>query len=191
MAEKRVIYGVNTSLGGFVHMLVPVSKAPQLQANLLQAAATNVGPYFDTRTTRATMLARIVSLARGNSAIALDNLQVLVDMFNAGIAPCIPEKGSLGTSGDLGPLATIALVGCGQWRARYQGQEMPGAEALAAAGITPMQLSYKEGLALINGTSAMVGLGTLLVQDALALLESLHRHFRPGHGGAGGQDQAL
>ena len=79
-------------------------------------------------------------------------------MYNRGIIPCIPEKGSLGTSGDLGPLACIALVGTGQWRAKYEGEILPGAEVLKRAQIEPMELSYKEGLALINGTSVMTGL---------------------------------
>ncbi|MCL4165826.1 UNVERIFIED_CONTAM: hypothetical protein GTU68_027358, partial [Idotea baltica] len=170
--EGRVIYGVNTSMGGFVDHLVPIDKAAELQRNLINAVATNVGDPFPRDVTRAMMLSRIVSLARGNSAIRLKNLQVLVAMFNAGVLPRIPEKGSLGTSGDLGPLAAIALVGCGEWRAVYDGNDLSGKEALAAAGVEPMQLSYKEGLALINGTSGMVGLGALTLASAKSLLDS-------------------
>jgi histidine ammonia-lyase len=167
----RVIYGVNTSVGGFVHMLVPIEKAAELQNNLINAVATNVGSYLDDHATRATMLARIKSLSRGNSGISIENFQKLVDTFNAGIIPCIPEKGSLGTSGDLGPLAAIALVATGQWKARYEGRVMPAAEALKRAGIEPMWLTYKEGLALINGTSAMVGLGATVLIEAKQLFE--------------------
>ncbi len=93
-------------------------------------------------------------------------------MYNRGVLPCIPEKGSLGASGDLGPLACIALVGTGQWRAKYRGEILPGAEALERAGIEPMKISYKEGLALINGTSAMAGLAACLVADAKQLVKA-------------------
>lgn len=118
------------------------------------------------------MLARIVSLSRGNSAISIVNFKKLIEIYNQGIVPCIPEKGSLGTSGDLGPLAAIALVCTGQWKARYQGEQMSGAMALEKAGISPMELSFKEGLALINGTSAMVGLGVLLYDEVRQLFDT-------------------
>ncbi|MET8867967.1 phenylalanine aminomutase (D-beta-phenylalanine forming) [Nonomuraea sp. NPDC004580] len=172
VADERVIYGVNTSVGGFVDHLVPVSMARRLQENLLNAVATNVGSYLDATTVRAVMLARIVSLARGNSAISPANLDKLIQVCNAGIVPCVPEKGSLGTSGDLGPLAAIALVCAGQWKAFYDGEQLPGAEALARAGIEPMALSFKEGLALVNGTSGMVGLGALVYERARRLVET-------------------
>lgn len=172
VAEERVIYGVNTSMGGFVNYLVPVSMARQLQENLLNAVATNVGAHLDDTTVRAIMTSRIVSLSRGNSAISLANLDKLIAIRNSGVIPCVPEKGSLGTSGDLGPLAAIALVCIGQWKARLHGEVLPGAEALARVGITPMELSFKEGLALINGTSGMVGLGSLNIARAKRLIHT-------------------
>ncbi len=172
VTDERVIYGVNTSVGGFVDYLVPVSHAQQLQENLINAVATNVGPNLDDAAVRAIMLSRIVSLARGNSAISDENLEKLIAVHNAGIAPCVPEKGSLGTSGDLGPLAAIALVCIGQWRARLNGEVLPGAEALRRAGIEPMILNFKEGLALVNGTSGMVGLGGLVFGRATRLLDT-------------------
>jgi histidine ammonia-lyase len=168
----RVMYGVNTGVGGFVDQLVPIEHAAQLQHNIINAVATNVGAHLDERATRAIMLARIKSLARANSAISVENFTKLVRMFNAGVAPCIPEKGSLGTSGDLAQLAAIALVATGQWKARFAGCELPGAEALRRAGIEPMALSFKEGLALINGTSGMVGYGSLVLAEARALLDT-------------------
>ncbi|WP_086870722.1 phenylalanine aminomutase (D-beta-phenylalanine forming) [Streptomyces viridochromogenes] len=170
--NDRVIYGVNTSMGGFVDWLVPVSMARELQENLINAVATNVGRYLDDRTVRSIMLSRIVSLARGNSAISPENLEKLIRLYNSGIAPCVPEKGSLGTSGDLGPLAAIALVGVGQWKARLDGEILPGGEALAKTGLERMTLGFKEGLALINGTSGMVGLGTLVYSRARRLLDT-------------------
>ncbi|WAU82284.1 phenylalanine aminomutase (D-beta-phenylalanine forming) [Streptomyces sp. Qhu-G9] len=172
VAEERVIYGVNTSMGGFVNYLVPVTMARQLQENLLNAVATNVGEHLDDTTVRAIMTSRIVSLSRGNSAISLTNLDKLIAVRNSGVVPCVPEKGSLGTSGDLGPLAAIALVCIGQGKARLDGEVLAGAEALRRAGIEPMELSFKEGLALINGTSGMVGLGSLTITRARRLLQS-------------------
>ncbi|MBF6330402.1 phenylalanine aminomutase (D-beta-phenylalanine forming) [Nocardia transvalensis] len=172
VAEGRVIYGVNTSLGGFVDHLVPVDLAGSLQKNLIRTAATNVGEYLDETTVRAIMLSRIVSLARGNSGISLDNLDKLVALCNADVVPCVPRKGSLGASGDLGPLAAIALVCIGEWKASVDGRVLPGAQALASAGLEPMELSYKEGLALINGTSGMVGLGALVHQGAQRLVDT-------------------
>lgn len=172
VAEQRVIYGVNTSMGGFVNYLVPVSMARQLQENLLNAVATNVGERLDDASVRAIMMSRIVSLSRGNSAISLENLDKLIAVLNSGLVPCVPEKGSLGTSGDLGPLAAIALVCIGQWKARLAGEVLPGAEALRRVGIAPMELSFKEGLALINGTSGMVGLGGINIARTRRLLRS-------------------
>lgn len=172
VAEGRVIYGVNTSMGGFADHLVPVDQAGQLQRNLLKAVATNVGDFLEDTTVRSIMFARIVSLSRGNSGISLENLEKLVAMFNAGVVPCVPEKGSLGASGDLGPLAAIALVGIGEWKARFGGVTMSGSEALRAANVEQMELSYKEGLALINGTSGMVGLGSLVHRSAERLVDN-------------------
>lgn len=170
--DGRIIYGVNTSMGGFVNWLVPVQNANKLQLNLINAVATNVGKYLSEVETRAAMLARINSLCRGNSAISLENLEVLVSLYNHDILPCIPEKGSLGTSGDLGPLACIALVCCGQWKAKYKGAIITGEEALQTAQIRPAKLSYKEGLAMINGTSAMTGMACCLIEEAQKLLEN-------------------
>lgn len=170
--DKRVIYGVNTSLGGFVNWLIPTQYAQELQENLIAAVATNVGPYLDDQVVRATMLSRLNSLARGTSAISLENFNKLLAIYNAGIIPCIPSKGSLGASGDLGPLACIALVATGKWRANYQGKLVSAEEALEKAGIYPMKLSFKEGLSLINGTSTMVGFGALLIEDTIRLIKT-------------------
>lgn len=168
----RVIYGVTTSVGGFVNWLVPPTHAEETQNNILRSVQSNIGRCLDDHYVRAAMLARINSLGRGYSAISLENLDKFVAMYNRGVLPCIPEKGSLGTSGDLGPLACIALVGTGQWRAKYEGKIMPGAAALAKAGIEPMKLSYKEGLALVNGTSVMTAMAACLVADAKSLIKA-------------------
>ncbi|MBI3508379.1 MAG: phenylalanine aminomutase (D-beta-phenylalanine forming) [Chlamydiia bacterium] len=170
--EGRIIYGVNTSLGGFVNWLVPLENARELQENLISAVATNVGPYLEDTVVRASMLARLNSLARGCSAISLENFNKLLQMYNAGIIPCVPSKGSLGASGDLGPLAAIALVATGKWKAKFKGKIISGEKALNAAKIEPMKLSYKEGLSLINGTSAMAGLAAILVEKAITSIKS-------------------
>jgi histidine ammonia-lyase len=172
VASGRIIYGVTTSVGGFVNWLVPATMAEEVQNNVLRCVQSNVGDHIDDTYVRASMLARINSLGRGASAISIENLEKFVEMYNSGILPCIPEKGSLGTSGDLGPLACIALVGTGQWRAKYNGEILPGAEALKRAGIEPMKLSYKEGLALINGTSAMAGMAACLTADTKQLVKA-------------------
>ena len=172
VAAGRVIYGVTTSVGGFVNWLVPPHMIEEVQNNIIRNVQSQVGPDLDEQYVRAAMLARINSLGRGNSAISLENFEKYVAMYNNGVVPCIPEKGSLGTSGDLGPLACIALVATGHWRARFEGEVMPGAEAMRRAGIAPMKLSYKEGLALINGTSVMAGLAACLVTDAKSLIKA-------------------
>ncbi|MBY0529443.1 MAG: phenylalanine aminomutase (D-beta-phenylalanine forming) [Rhabdochlamydiaceae bacterium] len=169
--EHRVIYGVNTGVGGFVNWLIPQEGAEELQNNLIEAVATNVGPYLEDTIVRATILIRLNSLSRGTSAISLDNFNKLLLLFNSGIVPCIPAKGSLGASGDLGPLAYIALVATGKWRARYKGELLPGDLALQKAGIEPMSLSFKEGLSLINGTSAMAAMAAILVENTMNLVK--------------------
>lgn len=168
----RIVYGVTTSVGGFVNWLLPTSLAEAAQNNILRCVQTNVGDYLDDDYVRAAMLARINSLGRGVSAISLENFEKYIAMYNRGIVPCIPEKGSLGTSGDLSPLACIALVGTGQWRAKYENEILPGAEALKRAGIEPMRLSYKEGLALVNGTSLMAGMASCLTESAKQMIKA-------------------
>lgn len=170
VAAGRIIYGVTTGVGGFVNWLVPASLDGEAQNNILRGVQSNVGNDLEDRYVRAAMVARLNSLGRGASAISFENFEKYVAMYNKGIVPCIPEKGSLGASGDLGPLACIALVGTGQWRANYRGEILPGAEALKRAGIEPMVLGYKEGLALINGTSVMAGMGACLTADAKRLI---------------------
>ena len=169
-ADDRAIHGAGTSPGGFANWLVPASQARRLREALLNAMAANADEHLDDATVRAIMLSRIISLARGNSAISLQNLETLIAILNSGIVPCVPEQGSLGNDEDLGPLAAIALVCVGQWRARIDGRAKSAAEALRQAKIEPMALSFREGMALINGTSGMVGVGSLTTERALRLL---------------------
>jgi len=171
VASGRIIYGVTTAVGGFVNWLIPEDRAEELQNNILRGVATNIGANLDDVFVRAAMLCRINSLGRGVSAISPENFEKYVAVYNAGIVPCVPEQGSLGASGDLGPLAHIALVVTGAWRARYRGEVVPGAEALRRAGLEPARLSYKEGLAMINGTSMMVGVAAPVLYNAKRLLK--------------------
>lgn len=170
--EGRIIYGVTTGMGGMREFLVPQKVGPQMQANLLRAVATNVGEHFSDDVVRAAMFARLNSLARGHSAISVRNFRVILDMLNAGIHALVPMKGSLGASGDLGPLAAISLAGMGEGCVRYKGEVMDALDALEEVGIERMELNYKEGLALINGTSMMTGLAALVMYDMRTLCES-------------------
>jgi phenylalanine aminomutase (D-beta-phenylalanine forming) len=160
-----MIYGITTGMGGMREFLVPKHVAPEMQMNLLRSVASNVGEPFPEEVVRATMLARLNSLCRGHSAIQLENFMVLLDMLNAHIHPLVPMKGSLGASGDLGPLACIALAATGEGMVKYRGETVLASRALEEAGIQPMKLDFKEGLALINGTSMMAGMGALVIND--------------------------
>ncbi|MEP7198530.1 MAG: histidine ammonia-lyase, partial [Chloroflexota bacterium] len=134
--------------------------------------AVGVGAPFDTPTTRAIMLIRANTLARGHSGIRLATLELLLDMLNAGVHPVIPSKGSLGASGDLAPLAHMSLTLIGEGETEFRGEVLPSAEALRRAGLTPITLAAKEGLALTNGTAVMCALGTLATVRAERLSQT-------------------
>lgn len=170
--EERCIYGVNTSCGGLVDHLLPKERDNDFQKNLVRSITTQVGEPFSDELVRTFMIARANSLCRGYSGIKEKNLNIYVDMINKHVCPLVPQKGSLGTSGDLGPLGCIASVGFGEWKARYNGKLMSGKEAMDAAGIELMHLNAKEGLSLINGTSAMVGLASTVIVEAINSLKN-------------------
>lgn len=161
LREGRVAYGITTGFGAFKDRVIPLDQVEKLQRNILVSHAVGVGEPFDTVTTRAIMLIRANTLARGFSGIRLATLQLLLDMLNAGVHPVIPSKGSLGASGDLAPLAHMALPLIGEGTAEYGGEILPGREALRRAGLQPITLAAKEGLALTNGTAVMCALGVL------------------------------
>ena len=170
--EERCIYGVNTSCGGLVDHLLPRERDNDFQKNLVRCITTQVGEPFSDELVRTFMIARANSLCRGYSGIKEKNLKIYVEMINKHVCPLVPQKGSLGTSGDLGPLGCIASVAFGEWKARYKGKLMPGKEAMEAAGIELMHLNAKEGLSLINGTSAMVGLASTVILEAVNSLKN-------------------
>lgn len=171
VAEQRVVYGINTGFGRFADKVVSPRDLERLQRNLVMSHAVGVGEPLPDDAVRAMMILRIAALARGYSGIRSQTVEALIAMLNSGVVPIIPSKGSVGASGDLAPLAHLALVLIGEGEAQFQGQRMPGSEALRAVSLTPITLSAKEGLALINGTQQMTALGALLVADAANLLD--------------------
>lgn len=171
---SKIVYGINTSCGSLVDRLLPQEDLMEFQKNLIRCIATQVGEPFPLPIVRATMIDRVNSLCRGISGIEPANLGIYLEMINKRVYPVIPQQGSLGASGDLGPLGCIALVAIGEWQAVYQGKRMTGAEAMAAAGIQPMQLGPKEGLAMINGTSCMASLSSHVVVDAITTAKTAH-----------------
>ncbi|MCZ2126833.1 MAG: histidine ammonia-lyase [Anaerolineales bacterium] len=161
LARGTIAYGITTGFGAFKDRIIPPEQVELLQRNILVSHAVGVGDAFDVPTTRAIMLIRANTLSRGHSGIRLETLQRLADMLNAGVHPLVPEKGSLGASGDLAPLAHMALPLIGEGRAEYQGEVLSGAEAFRRARLSPVKLAAKEGLALTNGTTVMTALGVL------------------------------
>ena len=161
LSRGTIAYGITTGFGAFKDKIIPPDQVELLQRNILVSHAVGVGNPFDQATTRAIMLIRANTLSRGHSGIRLTTLQLLVDMLNAGVHPVIPEKGSLGASGDLAPLAHMALPIIGEGKVEYRGEVMSGAEAFKRAGLTAIKLAAKEGLALTNGTTIMTAMGVL------------------------------
>lgn len=164
-------YGVNTGFGALAEVRIPPSDLAKLQVNLVRSHATGVGAPFDEATTRGMMLLRANVLLLGTSGVRPEVPELLVAMLDRGVHPVIPEKGSVGASGDLAPLAHLALVLIGEGRAVFEGEALPGGEALKRAGLTPIALAPKEGLSLINGTQAMTADAALTVARARMLLK--------------------
>jgi histidine ammonia-lyase/tyrosine ammonia-lyase len=165
------MYGVNTGFGELAHVAVPPRHMTTLQVNLLRGHAGGTGTPFGEPVVRAILTARINALARGYSGVAATTLKLMVDMLNAGIHPVIPEQGSLGASGDLAPLSHMALPLIGEGEVTLDGERLPAAVALDRHGLKPVILGFKEGLALINGTSAMTGAACIALADAYARAE--------------------
>jgi histidine ammonia-lyase len=170
--EKRVVYGLTTGFGKFSDVTISDQDTLLLQENLIMSHACGVGEPLPDEVVRAMMLLRINALAIGYSGIRVSTVQTLVEMLNKDVIPVIPSKGSLGASGDLVPLAHMSLVLLGMGEAKYRGELMSGEQAMKLAGITPVKLTSKEGLALINGTPAMCAVGALALADAEMLMKS-------------------
>lgn len=168
----EVIYGLTTGFGKFSDTLIRREDAAQLQRNLIISHACGMGTPLPREAVRAVMLLRLNALSAGHSGIRLSTMETLLAMLNKGVHPVIPEKGSLGASGDLAPLAHMVLPVLGEGQAEYEGRILSGREAMEAAGIAPIELAEKEGLALINGTQVMTAIGALAVYDARRLAKT-------------------
>ena len=164
-------YGISTGFGALATVHIPAESRAHLQQSLVRSHAAGSGPEVEDEVVRATMLLRLHTLATGRTGIRPSTAEAYAAMLNAGISPIICEYGSLGCSGDLAPLSHIALALMGEGEVRNSvGEKLPAAEALAAAGLTPVQLAEKEGLALINGTDGMLGMLVLALADLEMLI---------------------
>lgn len=172
VSEKKVVYGLTTGFGKFSDVTISEKDTLALQENLIMSHSCGVGEPLPDEVVKAMMLLRINALSIGHSGVRVSTLNTLAEMLNKGVIPVIPSKGSLGASGDLVPLAHMSLVLLGMGEAKYKGQKMSGEKAMAAAGIKPVKLTSKEGLALINGTQAMCAIGTLAIADAISLMRT-------------------
>jgi histidine ammonia-lyase len=170
-AGDAAVYGINTGFGALAETAIPRDALGALQLNLLRSHAAGVGEPLPARAVRAAMALRANVLAKGFSGIRRSTLERLLDLLNRRVHPVVPSRGSVGASGDLAPLAHLALVLVGEGEATVDGarEPLPGAEALRAAGLAPIALEAKEGLALINGTQPSTAVSALAARDALLL----------------------
>src|SRR5882762_3383332 len=166
VSENRTVYGVNTGFGKLSDVRIEPGQLRALQLNLVRSHSCGIGNPLSIAEARAMLLLRANVLACGLSGARAVVADMLVAMLESGVTPVIPEKGSVGASGDLAPLAHLALCAIGEGEAFYRAARMPSADALKKAGIEPLQLEVKEGLALLNGTQAMGAVGGLALQRA-------------------------
>jgi histidine ammonia-lyase len=171
LARGEIAYGITTGFGAFKDKIISPDEAALLQRNIVVSHAVGVGKPFDMASVRAIMLIRANTLARGFSGIRLATLELILDFLNLGVHPIIPEKGSLGASGDLAPLAHFACVLIGEGKAEFKGEILKASEVLKRADLTPVTLAAKEGLALTNGTTVMTALGLLETWKAKRLAD--------------------
>jgi len=168
----EVVYGINTGFGALSEVTIPSHELRELQINLVRSHACGVGELLPEKIVRAMMLHRANVLAKGFSGCRTEIIEALISMINSGVHPVIPSRGSVGASGDLAPLAHLALVTIGEGEAIYRGERMAGGKALQEVGIAPLKLEAKEGLALLNGTQAMTAVGGLALLSAEKLTEA-------------------
>lgn len=169
--EEKIIYGITTGFGALSDVTISRNKARDLQKNIITSHAAGVGNIFGEETVRAIMALRIKDFAMGHSGIRLETVNLLIRLINQNVLPVVPEKGSVGASGDLCPLAHLSLVLIGMGEAFYYGQRMSGGRALEKCGLEPAVLDSGEGLALINGTQVMTAIGGLALYDSFNLLK--------------------
>ncbi len=171
LAEGERIYGVTTGFGRLANVIISGDQQRDLQRNLVRSHSSGFGPMLSDHEVRAVMVLRANALARGHSGCRPEVVDALLALLNLGITPAVPELGSVGASGDLSPLAHIALALIGEGRVSVRGRDAPSAEALADADLEPLVLAEKEGLALINGTQATTGLGALALVRFATLVD--------------------
>jgi histidine ammonia-lyase len=152
--QNRTVYGINTGFGLLANTKIAPADLETLQRSIVLSHAAGIGKFMSDNTVRLMMALKINSLSRGFSGIRLAVIEALIQLVNKEVYPCVPQKGSVGASGDLAPLAHMSTVLLGEGQARYQGKVISGLEALSIAGLTPITLAPKEGLALLNGTQA-------------------------------------
>ena len=169
LERGEIAYGITTGFGAFKDKIISREEVELLQRNIVVSHAVGVGKPFDIPTTRAIILIRANTLARGFSGIRRETLETLIEFLNRGVHPIIPEKGSLGASGDLAPLAHVACLLIGEGEAIFNGENLSGAEALKKAELAPIVLAAKEGLALTNGTTIMTAVGLMETAKAKKL----------------------
>lgn len=169
LKDGNIIYGITTGFGALNNVIIPKEDTMRLQKNIILSHSAGVGNCLDEDVVRAVMALRIKDFAMGHSGIRMETVTCLQDVLNYGICPVVPEKGSVGASGDLAPLAHLSLVLLGLGEAFYKGKRISGGEALKRCGIKPLRLEPPEGLALVNGTQVMTAIGCLAVYDALRL----------------------
>ncbi|RQP09427.1 MAG: histidine ammonia-lyase [Microbacteriaceae bacterium] len=169
-ADTRPHYGISTGFGALATQSIPRERRVQLQRSLVRSHAASSGPEVEREVVRATMLLRLATLATGRTGARPEVARVYAAMLDAGITPVVGEYGSLGCSGDLAPLAHIALAAIGEGPVRVDGELLDASAALRGAGIEPLELHEKEGLALINGTDGMLGMLCLALHDLERLL---------------------
>ncbi len=208
LEEGRVVYGINTGFGLLANTRIPSGELENLQRSIVLSHAAGIGEPMQDATVRLVMALKINSLARGFSGVRLEVIEALITLFNAAVYPWIPQKGSVGASGDLAPLSHLSAVLIGEGEARIDGRVVSGREAMAAVGLTPLTLGPKEGLALLNGTQAstafaLEGLfaaenlfaagvvaGALSVEAALGSRRPFDARIHAVRGHAGQQDAA-
>ena len=166
VAHGAPAYGINTGFGKLAKTHIPDHQLERLQTNLVRSHAVGTGPLLDDATVRLTLALKAASLARGYSGVRPELIDALVALVNAGISPCIPAKGSVGASGDLAPLAHMTLALMGEGEVRVNGGTVPAADGLRRAGLQPMLLAAKEGLALLNGTQVSTALALRALFEA-------------------------
>ena len=172
LATGRVVYGVSTGFGQLSSVRIDAADAAQLQVNLLRSHAIGSGEPLEREIVRGMLLALASSLRRGHSGVRIEVVELLLALLERDVAPVIPRRGSVGSSGDLAPLAHLGLVLIGEGEAFAGGERMPGGAALTRAGLAPVALAAKEGLALINGTHLMAAAGGLALRDARRVLDA-------------------